>query len=68
MRFAIDVVFIAWSASGEPAGRLRVLEVREHVRPRRLARLPLRGRTAGRREIATLELPAGEARDLGVIS
>jgi hypothetical protein len=65
MRFAIDVAFISWPASGRPAGGIHVLAVREHVVPRRLARLPLRERTAGRREIAALELPAGQAGDLG---
>jgi uncharacterized protein len=68
MRFAIDVAFLAWPASRRPTGPIDVLAVRERVVPRRLARLPLRERPAARREVAALELPAGGAADLGVIS
>jgi hypothetical protein len=68
MRFAIDVAFVAWPGGDEPTARIRVLAVREHVTPRRLVRLAPRERAVPRRAIAALELPAGEAPDLGVIS
>jgi hypothetical protein len=66
MRFAIDVAFVAWPALGRPEGTIRVFAVRRHVVPCRVVRLPWRDRTAERREIAALELPAGEASRLGV--
>ena len=57
MRFAIDVAFVR-----HEGGRLRVVAVRERVRPFRLARV--RGAPEG--EIGALELAAGEARRLGL--
>ena len=54
MRCAIDIAFVRAEAEG-----LRVLAVRERVRPFRLA--GLRGETG---EIGALELAAGEARRL----
>jgi uncharacterized protein len=62
MRFAIDVVFLAWDA-GE--NRATVLELRERVPPVRFATL---GAGGGRARWLTwvLELPAGESRRLGI--
>jgi hypothetical protein len=65
MRFTIDVVFLVWP-SPEPAGAIRVLGVRDAVRPFRSVALPLRGRPVARASIATLELPDGRAASLGL--
>jgi uncharacterized membrane protein (UPF0127 family) len=63
MRFAIDVAFLTWPGQDRVA---RVLGVRESVAPLRVAALPRKGRSVPASEIATLELPAGQAVALGL--
>jgi uncharacterized membrane protein (UPF0127 family) len=63
MRFAIDVAFVRWPA---PTGRVDVLAVTPQLRPWRLARIRRRGRGFGRKEVAALELAAGQAAALGL--
>jgi uncharacterized membrane protein (UPF0127 family) len=63
MRFAIDVAFVRWPASD---GRVDVLAVTPHLHPWRLGRIRRRGRGLAGRQIAALELAAGQAAQLGI--
>ena len=63
MRFAIDVAFVRWPT---PDGRVEVLAVTQHLRPWRLGRIRRRGRGLRRKQIAALELAAGQATQLGL--
>ncbi len=63
MRFAIDVAFVRWPA---PDGRVDVLAVTPRLRPWRLGRIRRRGRGLAGRQIAALELAAGQAAQLGL--
>jgi uncharacterized protein len=63
MRFAIDVVFVRWR---RPAPEAEVLAVREALRPWRSARARPRQFGIRRREVAVVEMAAGEARRLGL--
>lgn len=61
MRFAIDVAFVRWPPPDD--GPVEILSVAADVRPCRMARA---ARGLHRREVAALELAAGEAARLGL--
>lgn len=63
MRFPMDVAFVRLRPDGEP---LDVLSVTADLRPWRTAGLRCRGTGLHRREIAAVELAAGEAARLGI--
>jgi uncharacterized membrane protein (UPF0127 family) len=63
MRMPIDVAFLRWPARD---GRSEVLAVREAMRPWRLAGVRARRHGVRRREVAAVELAAGEAVRLGL--
>ena len=63
MRFTIDVAFVRWPAS---EGCVDVLSVTPQLRPWRLARIRRRGHGLGRKQVAALELAAGQAAELGL--
>ena len=62
MRFALDLVFLAWT-QGDPGAR--VLAVRERVGPLRTASVPRPARPARPAGVATLELSTGRAAEAG---
>lgn len=61
MRFALDVAFVRWPP--QDGERVGVLSLAEGLRPWRTARA---GSGLRRREVAALELAAGEASRLGI--
>lgn len=63
MRFPIDVVFVRRPASGH---EVEVLAIRESLPPWRVARVRRRRLGIPRRDVAAIELAAGEARRLGL--
>ena len=63
MRFPIDVAFVRWPARD---GRVEVLAVTAQLPAWRLSRFRRRGGRARRKQVAALELAAGQAAGLGL--